>query len=527
MNELPSRWGPVAAKAAGWLLILAWGALLGWWVHITSVSEIITWIVLTLLGWWLLPRARRLWWQYGWHWPLSPAPPPGPPPSFRICCGRVQGDWISAPPQVAALALGPPRSGKTRGVIIPNVAAWEGPVLVTSTRRDVLDATCAWRSQKGTVWLFDPLVTVDLLPEGARRLVWSPLRGCSYWDTARQRAEALSVDTGRGVADATHWRTRATQLCAVLLHAAALEDRSMATVCAWAHAQRAEPAQAFCQKAESQAALAVLQGLLRTPDRERGSIWSALQGMLSPFDTTRVCQAADAIPEFPFEPQEFLSSPNTVYVVSPSDAATDGAPLVVGLVEELRLTALRISDQTGALPIPWLLALDEVATICPLPGLPRLLAEGGGRNLVTLIAMQDLRQAAARWTPQGAQSFLTLAGAKVVLPGYADADTLQQLETLVGRHLASLTTTTSSRTKRHDQRHDDETESSSQRFVEQPRLPASAWRGGYPGSAWVLIGAEEPQQISLIDPERTQPSIGWLGPKGATKAADAASLPQR
>ncbi|MDA8332911.1 MAG: TraM recognition domain-containing protein [Candidatus Dormibacteraeota bacterium] len=290
--------------------------------------------------------------------------------------------------------------------------------------------------------------------------------------------------------------------------------RSLGTVCAWAHAQRAEPAQAICQKAESQAAGAVLQGLLRTPDRERGSIWSALQGMLSPFDTTRVCQAADATPEHPFDPEEFLAGPNTVYVVSPSDAATDGAPLVVGLVEELRLTALRISDRTGALPTPWLLALDEVATICPLPGLPWLLAEGGGRNLVALIAMQDLRQAAARWTPSGAQSFLTLAGAKVVLPGYADADTLQQLETLVGRHLVSLTTAATSRTKRHGQRHDDKTESSSQSFLEQPRLPASAWRGGYRGSAWVLIGAGEPQQIRLIDPECAQPFASWLGVEG-------------
>jgi hypothetical protein len=53
-----------------------------------------------------------------------------------------------------------------------------------------------------------------------------------------------------GTEDASQWRTRAAQRCAVLLHAAALEDRSMATVCAWAHAQRAY---AFCQKAESSA----------------------------------------------------------------------------------------------------------------------------------------------------------------------------------------------------------------------------------------------------------------------------------
>ncbi len=115
----------------------------------------------------------------------------------------------------------------------------------------------------------------------------------------------------------------------------------------------------------------------------------------------------------------------------------------------------------------------------------------------------------------------------MVLPGYADADTLQQLETLVGRHLVSLTTTTSSRTKRHDQRHDDETKSTSQGFVEQPRLPASAWRRGHHGSAWVLIGAGEPQQIDLIDPASTQPFADWPRPaEEAPQPVGAATLPQ-
>ncbi len=91
------------------------------------------------------------------------------------------------------------------------------------------------------------------------------------------------------------------------------QRNTLAIACAGALAARAEwPAQAFYQKAESQAALALLHGLLR-------------------------------IRELSFLPDEFLSGANSVYVVSPSDAATDGAPLVVGLVEELRLTALRIS----------------------------------------------------------------------------------------------------------------------------------------------------------------------------------------
>ena len=174
MNQLSNRWGPGPARVAGRL------ALLGWWIYTGNVDEILAWVILTVFGWWFIPLVREfsrwLWW-----------PAKIPPPPFRICCGRDYRGWASAPGQIAVLVLGPPLSGKTRGVIIPNVAAWGGAVLVTSTRRDVLDATAAWRAQMGTVWAFDPLGAVGPLPPGARRLVWSPLRGCRQVTARAQR----------------------------------------------------------------------------------------------------------------------------------------------------------------------------------------------------------------------------------------------------------------------------------------------------------------------------------------------------
>lgn len=60
------------------------------------------------------------------------------------------------------------------------------------------------------------------------------------------------------------------------------------------------------------------------------------------------------------------------------------------------------------------------------------------------------------------------------------------------------------------------------------RLPASAWRRGYRGSAWVLIGAGQPQQIDLIDPDRAQPVADWLRPAvEAPQSAKAAMLLQK
>ena len=503
LSGLARRWREVLAAIWGvWgtISIFAGGGPVG------DMPYTVIWLITGLAGWGLVlrlaPPPRRS--RHG----LPSKPPVGDPPPFRILLGWDDRVWLSAPPQMAALVLGPPRSGKTRGVVIPNVAAWPGPVLVTSTRRDVLDATVGWRGRQGIPWIFDPLGVVDPLPAGAYRLFWSPLRGSRDWDTARRRAEALAVDAGRGVENASHWRTRATQLVAVALHAAACGERDMATMCSWVHAQRSGPLQALT---EATAAKAVLEGLLRTPDRERGSIWSAAQGILSPFDTESVCRAADSEPVLPFDPHDFLIATHTVYVVSPSDAPTDGAPLVVGLVEEVREAARQLSDQEGgALSTPWLCALDEAATICPLPGLPRMLAEGGGRNIVTLVALQDLRQAADRWGEAAAHSFLTLAGAKLVLPGLADAETLRTLEELAGREFIPQVTTTETRGRHPGRSGSDLSQSTSHGWVEQPRVPASAWHSGPPGSAWALVGHHPPGQLQLVDPSRTQPFQEWL-----------------
>ncbi len=69
------------------------------------------WFIAGPAGWWLVmrcapppPRPRR---------PSRPAI--GAPPGWRILLGWDGRVWLSAPPQVAALVLGPRRCGETRG----------------------------------------------------------------------------------------------------------------------------------------------------------------------------------------------------------------------------------------------------------------------------------------------------------------------------------------------------------------------------------------------------------------------------
>jgi len=421
----------------------------------------------------------------------------------RIVLGTRRGAWVMAPPQVAALVIGPPRSGKTSGVVIPNVMAWSGPVLATSTRRDVLDACAGVRRRCGAVWCFEPLDSGRPLPAGVGRLHWSPLRGCAAWDVALQRARALMAGASKGAENADHWRSRGAQMLAALLHAAAVAQRPMSTVCEWVHANRLEPAQHILENLGTPAARNVLDGVAATPGRERGSIWSTVAGALTAFDSAAVLAGAARAASAAFDSTAFLDADNSVFIVAPADQATGLAPLVVGLVEEIRLAALRRSDLHGPLTRPLLLALDEVANISPLPALPQIASEGGGRNIVLLAVVQDLSQVRERWSADVESGLLTLAGAKLVLPAIGDTDTLDRIEKLCGRAwvIHESTTSGSMLTRRSNwTRH--------RGLVEEAVHPAATIRALERGTGLALVGGERPEVVDLalhhaVDPFRT------------------------
>jgi type IV secretory pathway TraG/TraD family ATPase VirD4 len=419
-------------------------------------------------------------------------------PPRRVLLGSSGRAWISAPEQVGVLVIGPPRSGKTSGVIVPNVLSWIGPCVVTSTRRDVLDACSAVRASRGTVWCFDPIGSVaSSMPASVRRLDWSPVGGAASMDVALARARALLAGAVEGTEGRDHWRARGTQLLGALLHAAATAQLPMSAVMDWVHGTRLDAATHILDDHGDRRAAAVIRGLAQTPDRERGSIWSAVAGGLAAFDDSTVLASADRAADCGFSATTFLACRDTVFIVAPSDETVPLAPLVVGLVEEIRAEALRQSTIAGALNLPLLLALDEVATICPLPSLPQVAAEGGGRNVILLAVLQDLSQAAARWGRDVADGLMTLAGVKLILPGLADADTLHRVETLAGKHWVEHTSTSETR---NGWLFGDWTSGTHRMLVEESRIPAGKIRQLRRGTALCIRGEAAAEVIRLVRP---------------------------
>lgn len=326
------------------------------------------------------------------------------------------------------LVLGPPRSGKTSGVVVPNVLAARA-VVVASTKRDVLDATYRHRREVGNCLLYDPSGATEA-PPGVEVVGWSPLPAAADWAGAVVVAESMvgaSHPDQHG--DAAHWNERAAALLACLLHAAHLGKVGMDEMVSWVNRREPEAPMALLDEADVELAVDVLTGLVATDHRELSGIWSTASSVLAAY---RTAPALESTTKAPIDFAGLIEGNDTLYVVASTEQQRHLAPLIAGLVRDLRA-----HTYASRPPGPVTLILDELANIAPLHDLPELVAEGGSHGLVTLACLQDLSQARARWGPI-ADGFLSLFGHKIILGGLGDTRTLQALSILAGERDAPL-----------------------------------------------------------------------------------------
>jgi type IV secretory pathway TraG/TraD family ATPase VirD4 len=345
------------------------------------------------------------------------------------------GAWVTADPESAVMVLGPPRSGKTSAVMIPALMACYGPALSTSTKPDVMHATLPARSQIGQAWLFDPSASEpgETLPDGVRRLCWSPVAAASTWDEALVTARAMTAasNPGAGTTNETHWTERAAALLAPLLYAANQTRQPIAEVLTWTLRQDLKPAQAILADSDAPVAADVLAGIQATDQRERSSIFSATAGVLAAYnaDAART-QAANPN----FDPDQFTTSTDTIYITAPEHKQAITAPLIVGLLEQIRHAAYQHARTHQATGPPMLWALDELANTAPIHDLAALVSQAGGQHLQVLAGLQDLAQARARWGEHQADALLSLFQTKLILTGIQDPRTLEAISLALGEY---------------------------------------------------------------------------------------------
>jgi type IV secretory pathway TraG/TraD family ATPase VirD4 len=414
------------------------------------------------------------------------------------------GRWVTADPEHAVMLLGPPRSGKTTSVVIPSLLAAPGAALSTSTKRDVIDATWQARSQLGQVWLFDPSGEQTTWPPAIRRLSWSPVAAAGTWDDALLIARSMTSisPAAHGTRNEQHWSERSAALLAPLLHAANLDGQPIATVLRWVLRGELDPAGKALESAGAHVAGDVLIGIARTDERERSSIFSATAGILAAYNAETTRRAA-AKPNF--DPHRFVASTDTVYVTAPAHKQALCAPLVVGLLEQIRHATYHHATTNKPTGPPVFFCLDEIANIAPIHDLPALASEAGGQHLHILACLQDLSQARSRWGQDAADGFLSLFQTKLILTGIADTRTLESISLALGEYDRQLASHTISHSQ-HDEYPANHTDSESVTYHTQrhrtlnpgdiARLP--------PGHGLLLHGAHW-GLIRLTPWHRTQP----------------------
>lgn len=349
---------------------------------------------------------------------------------YRLGRSRGADCWASV--EDSLILLGPPRSGKGLHTVIPAILDAPGAVITTSTRPDNLAVTMRARAQVGPVAVFDP--------EGLTRLPvttrWSPIRGCEMPRIAMARARALCADPGSGVENSSFWSQQCFTAVRCLLHAAALDARPPAELFRWSLSALVAQDAVDILATHSDAAAAwdsALEAILASDPRQRDSTWSMVANVFAPLADPIVLAAVSPAEGESFDPAEFLRARGTLYLLGTASGACATASLVAAFVEDVVETA---RHQAAILPgarldPPLALILDEAANY-PLPSLPSLMSEGGGTGITTMVVLQSLAQARARWGADGAGAIWDAAIVKLILGGSGNANDLRDLSALIG-----------------------------------------------------------------------------------------------
>jgi type IV secretion system protein VirD4 len=401
---------------------------------------------------------------------LAPLVVQRPVPSGRFVLGRVHGRLVATEDRRAADAagkrrsssfrqgdrgsvavIGPSRSGKTVNVIA-GLLDWDGPAVVVSVKRDLIDATRTARDRVGTTRVFDPSGVSGLPADGLAR--WTPLRAAATPRGAQKAAVALAASIPRSGVDggADYWVKQAEILLTGLLGAAAVDrDCTMVDVAHWVFTKdipvKKEPnvildilrgAKENGTPAELEAAAAAmlqLDAVWNLDERVRSSVYATVQTVVQAWLDPAVEASAtlDDEEKQAYVDLDWLTDPeqsNTLYLVAPLDDQKRLAPVLGGLLGDLKDQAYQRDIAGVGLDRPLLMVIDEAGNM-PLAWLPEVAATCAGIGILLVTIWQSKAQLDAAYG-RLSDSVLTNHLTKIIFSGCSDPATLDYVSRLLG-----------------------------------------------------------------------------------------------
>ncbi|MFJ6984493.1 MULTISPECIES: type IV secretory system conjugative DNA transfer family protein [unclassified Streptomyces] len=354
---------------------------------------------------------------------------------WQVVLGRFAGRPVAAAPFRPVLVLGPQRSRKTTGVVIPTLLEWDGPALVTSVRSDVLAGTAARRRSLGEVSVFEP--TGRLRTLGQPTTTWNPLEDCVTWDgavtTARHLTETARLGDDSGLKDSAFWYTMAEQLLQSLLYAAGSTGQTMAKVSRWVKSM--DSAEVLARlRGKSPEALQTFAGMRQLADSTLTSAYATAGTLLRAYDSAEVRARSVS----GFQVDRFLASgADTLYLCAPPEEQDMLAPIFTALIRRVINAAYRRHEAGERTRL--LLLLDEAGNIAKIENLDTIATTAAGTEIQLVTVFHDVAQMEALYGERRAQSIVNNHSALLVLPGNRDIRTGQLVrEMLVEERVDAL-----------------------------------------------------------------------------------------
>ena len=416
----------------------------------------------------------------------------GPAP-WRVTLGRVNGRLVAADPLRSVIALGPPQSQKSSGLTIPAILEWDGPVLATCVKPDLIRTTIGRRWQKGEVFLYDPAGAT-----GMEANTWSPLPRCETWEGAYGMALSLvnaGRQAGRGDQEPEAVPGATTNLLAAMLLAAAISGRSMTDVLRWGQRQDRVEITAAINVANEPAALDAFESIWSLPEQRRSHVYAQVLGVIAAYTDPTVKEASAGTR---FTAEKLLDGvANTAYVNLPAHEQRRLGPLSVALVQDVIELAFERSRNRGTPINPALLVvLDDAASSAALPQLDQYAASAAGYGVQLVTTFRHLSQMRARYDER-AEAVLSNHQAKIILSGVTDADTLAHLSHLLGDETIRQLATPAALAKAAKDRGEGAEASRAAARSRGGASPAEALGWISPGHGVLLYGHLPPAPITL------------------------------
>lgn len=382
--------------------------------------------------------------------------------------------------------IGPPGGGKTFRILARILRHHPGPAIATSTKADLFELTADARADHGPIAVFDP----TLLLEGTPAVRWSPVQGCQDSVVAERRAGALLAAAGDtdDSRNGAFFGDTARDVLKCYLHAAALSGGDIRTVLGWSR-RMDDPTPDDILRTEPGAApgwAGIVKVHTTGADETTSGVMRHLARALACFSHPHVIDMCCPAPDRQFDIAQFLKAKGTVYLLGKDSGLGAVAPLLTAFAEEVFDQAERLAnrEKTRRLDPPLLGLLDEVTSIAPIPTLPGLLADGRGRGITIVYAMQSFSQAVTRWGPSRAETMGNATNITVVFGGLNSAKDLSDLERICGTRLV-----------RRDTLHYGQgraTQTATRSWEQQPVLTVARIRTLLPGRGLVLWGSLPP-----------------------------------